>query len=127
MRAQGNTKGAILHFQQALEIDEEVYGPDHPNVAFRACILADILHDMGGLMDARSLYRRALEIIESAYGPNHLDAAILSNNLGNIAKAQGEPAEARKRFEKALRVYRHRLGEEHPCVKCILYQLKTLE
>ena len=64
------------------------FGPNHPKVALRSCILGDLLRDLGGLTKVRSHYRRALQIIESSYCLTNLDATLILNNLGNTARSQ---------------------------------------
>ena len=50
--------------RRALAIDEESYGPDHPEVATDLNNLAVLLKDTNRLAEAESLSRRALAIDE---------------------------------------------------------------
>jgi tetratricopeptide (TPR) repeat protein len=53
-------KGAKEHYERALEIDEKVLGPDHPNVAMHIGNLGRVLRDQGDLDEARENFERTL-------------------------------------------------------------------
>ena len=55
--------------RRALAIDEESYGPDHPNVAIRLNNLAHLLQATNRLAEAEPLMRRALAIDEKSLRP----------------------------------------------------------
>ena len=55
--------------RRALAIDEQSYGPDHPDVAIDLNNLAQLLQATNRLAEAEPLMRRALAIDEQAYGP----------------------------------------------------------
>ena len=67
---------ARSHYERALEIDEQVYGADHPQVAIDLNNLAGVLQDLGELAQARSHFERALEISEQVYGADHPNVAV---------------------------------------------------
>ena len=71
--------------RRALAIDEQSYGPDHPDVAIRLNNLALLLQDTNRLAEAEPLMRRALAIDEKSYGPDHPNVAIRLNNLAAAA------------------------------------------
>jgi len=70
-RAQGKFSEAEPHFLRALEIDEQVYGPDHPNVAAHLNNLAGNYLALGKLAEAEPLLKRAWMIWESKLGPDN--------------------------------------------------------
>ena len=72
--------------RRALEIDEQSYGPDHPNVAGDLNNLAQLLQDTNRLGEAEPLMRRALEIDEHSHGPDHPKVAIRLNNLARCCR-----------------------------------------
>ena len=74
-------EGAEPLYRRALEINEKVLGPDHPDTAQILNNLAGLLHDKGDYEGAEPLYRRALEICEKVLGPDHPDTAQILNNL----------------------------------------------
>ena len=69
--------------RRALAIDEQSYGPDHPDVAIDLNNLAALLQDTNRLADAEPLMRRALAIDEQSYGPNHPNVATASTTWPN--------------------------------------------
>jgi hypothetical protein len=62
--------------RRALEIDEQSFGSNHPNVAIRLNNLAQLLKDTNRLQEAEPLMRRALQIDEQSFGSNHPNVAI---------------------------------------------------
>ena len=67
--------------RRALAIDENSYGPEHPEVATDLNNLATLLQATNRLEDAEPLMRRALAIDEQNYGPAHPEVATDLNNL----------------------------------------------
>jgi len=105
---------ARLLFEQALGIDEKVFGPDHPNTAASLNNLAILLEDLGDFQGSRPLKARALAIEERTFGPDHPRTAIGINNLGYLLQAQGDYVGARPYFERALLIREKALGPDHP-------------
>jgi tetratricopeptide (TPR) repeat protein len=58
-------------YRRALAINEESFGPDHPNVATSLNNLAELLKATNRLAEAEALLRRALAIRETSFGPDH--------------------------------------------------------
>jgi len=92
-----------LH-ERALEIDEKVYGPDHPTVAIRVNNLGGVLRTMGDLEGATERFEQAIKIAENAYGPDHPDVAVYVNNLGYVLYEMGDLAGAKDHVERALKI-----------------------
>jgi len=82
----GKYKRCLPLFPAATGVAEASFGPIHPEVALRACILGDLLYDLESFSEARSQYRRALAIMEALSGEDHMDVAIILKSLGNTAK-----------------------------------------
>jgi len=67
--------------RSALEIDEQSFGPDHPNVAIDLKNLARLLEDSNRLAEAEPLMRRVIEIflrftVATGHEHPHLRGAI---------------------------------------------------
>ena len=75
--------------RRALAIDEESFGPGHPNVAASLNNLAQLLQDTNRLAEAEPLMRRALAIDEESFGLGHPNVAIRPEQSG--AAASGRP------------------------------------
>ncbi len=57
--------------RRALAIDEESFGPGHPDVAIDLNNLALLLQATNRLAEAEPLMRRAVEIWTASLGPDH--------------------------------------------------------
>jgi tetratricopeptide (TPR) repeat protein len=113
---EGDLNGALSYTQRALRIDEEVYGPDHPEVATDANNIGAILDAEGDLDGALSYTQRALKIDEKVYGPDHPEVATDANNIGQILKAKGDLDGALSYTQRALKVDERVYGPDHPDV-----------
>jgi len=115
--------GAKKSYERALQIDEKVYGPDHPNVAIRVNNLGGVLEDLGDLAGAKNCFERALTIDEKVYGPDHPKVAIRVNNLGVILEDLGDLAGAKESYRRALEIDEKVYGPDHPNVATIVNNL----
>ncbi len=98
----GEYKIAIAYYEQALTIDLNTHGEDHPDVAINR-------NNLGATWDALGEYKKAIGYYEQAlvsdlktYGEDHPDVAIDHNNLGMAWHALGEYAKAIGYLEQAL-------------------------
>jgi len=66
---------ALRVYTLALTIIEEVYGPDHPEVASTLGNLGIVQRQLGEFEAARATQTRALTIEEAVYGPDHPEVA----------------------------------------------------
>lgn len=81
-------------FKKILAIDEQLLGPNDPEVARSLDNLADLYLSQGRHFEAERLYRRALTIREEALGPDHPATAKSRRNLHRIGADAAVPAEA---------------------------------
>ncbi|MBK8988984.1 MAG: tetratricopeptide repeat protein [Chloroflexi bacterium] len=102
------------YYERALAINEQSFGPTHPDTAQSLNNLGYLLRAMGQLADARPYYERALAIREQALGPTHPDTALSLNNLGALLQVMGQLADARPYYERALAIREQALGPTHP-------------
>jgi tetratricopeptide (TPR) repeat protein len=109
-------KEAKVLFTRALHLAEQVYGPDHPDVAIDVSNLGSVLQDLGDLQGAKKNYERALAIGEAVCGPDHPTVATLVNNLGDVLQDLGDLQGAKKNFERALAIDESSYGPDHPTV-----------
>ncbi len=99
--------------QRALQIREQLLGPEHLD-------MAECLHSLGWLYGEQSRYRdaepffqRVLHIRERLLGPEHLDVAESLHRLGDLHFEQGHYKDAEPFFQRALIIREHLLGAEH--------------
>ena len=75
----------VPFFKELLYKDEQTYGPDHPDVAWRLNNLADLYRALGRYADAQPLFERALNLLSKTRGPKHpsVGMQILKRNYGD--------------------------------------------
>jgi nephrocystin-3 len=112
--------------EKALQIDEKIYGPDHPNVAIRLNNLAQLLQAKNRLKEAELLMKRALSIDEKYYGHDHPEIAISLNNLALLLQATNRLKEAIPLMERAVIINETIYGKDHPNFAYMLGNLALL-
>ena len=126
LREQARYAEAEAFFQQSLQIMEQVFGPDHPDVANSLIGLAVLYSEQGKYAEAEPLYQRALRIQEQTLGPDHPDVAYPLLNLASLYKEQGKYAEAEPLYQRCLHIREQALGSDYPDVAYPLYGLANL-
>jgi tetratricopeptide (TPR) repeat protein len=104
-----------LH-REALEVQLEVLGHEHPQVATTRNNLAAVLFSQKRYDEAIELYGSALELRETVLGPKHPFVATTLSNLAVAYKASGKLADAVELHERALEIRLEALGTVHPDV-----------
>ncbi len=89
LQTRGQFAEAKVAFGRALRIDEQAYGPEHPNVAIRVSNLGSVLQDLGDLAGARAHFERALRIFQKFLGDDHPNTRIARNNLRALEQSRG--------------------------------------
>jgi len=110
----------------ALEIDEQMLGSGHPNVANRLNNLAHLLKETNRLTEAEPLMWRALSIDEKSYGSEHPNVAIHLGNLAQLLQDTNRLSEAEPLMWRALSIDEKSYGVEHPHVARDLNNLAQL-
>jgi len=113
-------------YRRAVAISEEVYKPDHPELATYLNNLAQLLKATNRLAEAEPLYRRALAIDEKALGPDHPNVAIRLNNLATLLQDTNRLEEAESLYRRALAIDERVYGPDHPSVAIRLNNLAGL-
>jgi tetratricopeptide (TPR) repeat protein len=112
--------------RRALEIDEESFGTEHPNVAIRLNNLAQLFQTTNRLGDAEPLMRRALEIDEKSFGTEHPNVARDLNNLARLLQETNRLSEAEPLMWRALEIDEKSFGPDHPEVAINLNNVALL-
>jgi len=69
--ALGDAAGALPLFRRALDSQERVLGPEHPDTLGSVNNLAQCLDTLGRPVEAEALHRRALKPLIGRVGPEH--------------------------------------------------------
>ena len=112
--------------RHALNIQEKIQEPDHPDVATSLNNLAELLRGQSKLADAEILCRRALEIREKIQVPDHHSVATSLNNLAGLLEGQGNREEAESLYRRALNIRQTVLEPNHPAIANSLNNLAGL-
>ncbi|MCP5420172.1 MAG: tetratricopeptide repeat protein [Gammaproteobacteria bacterium] len=102
---EGAFQDTEVAYRLALEIVEEVAGPNHLGVAWRLRVLALLYKNQGRYAEAEPPFKRALAIWEKAPDPNPSDVANGLNDLALLYQDQGHYAEAKPLFKRALAIW----------------------
>lgn len=122
----GQHEAAEPILRRALQLDEIIFGSDHPRVAIALNNLATFLNDTNRLREAEPLLRRALLIDETSYGPDYPSLSIALNNLATLLQATNRLAEAESLLRRALQIDTNNFGSNHLRVAIDLNNLATL-
>ena len=106
------TKSKDYH-QRALEIEINVLGAKHIDVATSYNNLGVVHKALGELEPAMDYHQQALEIQINVLGAKHIVVAGSYNNLGLVYKALGELEQAKEYHQRALEIQINMLGAKH--------------
>jgi len=117
----GVTYLRLGHYEEAegllrssLKMWQDLYGPDHPDLAEPLTSLAVLRHERGDYEEAELMYRNALAIKRKQYGGDeHEDVMNILNNLALLLQDKGDLAAAEPIFRKILEIDRKLWGREH--------------
>lgn len=93
-------------FIKTMQIDEKMFGSDHPYVAMSKSHLAGIYMETGNLEKSRKFREEAMEIYLDSYGPDHYYLAAMYLNYGKLLSLQGEYEKAENYFKRSESVYK---------------------
>lgn len=99
---QSDLELAASSVARMLEIDERIYGPEHPIVATDLSYASNVDMIRGDVPAAREKLERALEIAKVTTGLEHPEAAIWRANLGMLDESEGKFDEAIAAYESSL-------------------------
>jgi tetratricopeptide (TPR) repeat protein len=100
--------------RQALLIEQNALGEEHPDTLTSMNNLAATLWQMGELPGARALQEKVLEICRRVQGEEHPHTLASINNLATTLRQMGDLPGARALHKKVLAIRRRVQGEEHP-------------
>lgn len=98
----GDYNGALANFENALRINNAIYGEDHPTVAFVKTNLAQVFLQRGSKAKAIENLESAKAIYINTYGFKHPEIANIENILGGIYFKEGKFKEALVHYQRSL-------------------------
>ena len=117
---------AIVRLQHGLALREQLFGPEHPELAPFHNTWGNALFFQRDYEGALEHYREALRLWELNFGPEHPDVASVNNNIGAVHLKRGEHDQARPYFERVLASYELSLGPDNPQLAATLTNLGSL-
>jgi serine/threonine-protein kinase len=97
---------------EALELQREIHGPDHPAVASTLLGLAATLHDQGSFDEAEALLLDAIE--RGAADRPTPSMASLMLNVGMVRRLREQYVDADRFLAESLQLHENLLGSAHP-------------
>lgn len=125
--AQGRREQAALAAEGALAGAEELWGPEHPQVARAAWMLADALRGRGREERVVELYRQSLEIEASLHGEEHPAVGQKALALGLHLEETGRREDARDAYRRARDAFAAALGPDSDAADAARRHLARLE
>jgi tetratricopeptide (TPR) repeat protein len=109
----GDVEGARPYFERALELSEQVWGPEHPNAVGPLHDLARVHRALGNTSSARDHLERALALQRVTFGSDeHPAIARTHAMLAPLIATDGDLDGAQAMLEGALSTQRNVLGDD---------------
>jgi eukaryotic-like serine/threonine-protein kinase len=124
---EGHYEDARKTYEQALAIDTQVFGADHPDIANVLNNIGNVYRVEGKLDDAKKAYDRALAIRIAAFGPDHPSVGTSYNSLGNYYGTIGDLPTAMQYYDKEIALIEKRVGPNSFELVASLSNLADLE
>ncbi len=116
-------------YRRALAIDEQTFGPDHPQLATDLNNLAMLLKDTNRFSGTEPLFRRIVQILEKFEqdtGHRHTNYATALDNLALLLTATNRVSEAERLYRRALAIDEQTFGPDNPKIALDLNNLAML-
>jgi tetratricopeptide (TPR) repeat protein len=126
LQTQARYQEALPLLRRALELDEQDFTREHPQVSIRLHNLALVLVKLDRLGEAEPLFRRALAIDEACYGLHHPQVATDLHSLAQLLASTKQLSEAEKKFRRALAIDESLLDAMHPRIALRLNSLAQI-
>jgi tetratricopeptide (TPR) repeat protein len=98
----GQYDQAERFFRQSIEMETNIYGRNHPNVAYDLKGLAFLYTKQGKYDEAETIFKQVLVIEENVFGPEHLDLEDTLQGLASVYSLKGEYPAAEALYKRAL-------------------------
>jgi len=108
---------------RVVDLDRQLYGPRHPNVAEDLLNLGAMQLQWGHYAEAERFDREALDLIRSWFGKDHNETASALTAVGRVLVAANRTDEALGMLREALSIQERAYGPTHPRVASALTEL----
>jgi tetratricopeptide (TPR) repeat protein len=112
-KEQGNLSQAERLCRLGLELQEKVYRPNHPYVAYTLRILGEIYRKQSRYQQAKNVLDRAIAIMRAVRSDDGQEIAPFKVDMARLLMAAGELPEAEAYFKEALPVISRSFGPQH--------------
>jgi len=116
LQEKGKSADAEAAFREALAMQVDLLGEDHPEVVTTLSNLGNVLANQNRYDEAEALLTKGLGLLRKLYGDEHIAVATQINNIAAFYKSKGDLEAAEASQREALAMFRKLLGEEHPRV-----------
>jgi tetratricopeptide (TPR) repeat protein len=123
---QGRLDEAETICLSGLELQEKVYSPTHPFVAYTLRILGEIYRRQGRFREATDSLDRAMAIMRRVSGEDDPDMAPVKVDMARLLLAKGDFAQAESYFKNAIAVIEGSYGPTHLYTARVLTSMAEL-
>ncbi|CAF0977592.1 unnamed protein product [Didymodactylos carnosus] len=144
-KAIGKYDSALMHYERALDIEQQLLSDNHPDIAETYKNIGEIYNQQGDHAHALGYYERAQQIVLKLLPPNHPGFSTTYNNIDEVYYNRNDDTQVMNYHEKALQIRLSSLPPDHPSIvedylyigkvcygakefdKCLKYYKKSLE
>lgn len=120
----GNYREADPITQRLVEESTSFYGSDNPNTIHALARRADIVTELGKVIEAESLLRLVLDLEGRTHGRDSIEAATAMHELGTFLRRFTHNAdESIRLLAHGVEIYSRVFGEQHPDVATAMSSL----
>jgi eukaryotic-like serine/threonine-protein kinase len=112
LRDEGRLAEAAELHEQALAMNRNLFGEEHPGVAISLEALATVLERQGKLSEAESVLRKALAVRVAVLVPEHPTVALSLDHLAALLLSEGKLAEAEPLARQCLAIREKRIPDD---------------
>jgi len=112
LRNLGRYDEALEQARASVAIDEQILGPQHPDLSRALFTLGTTLYHMAHYEEAETVLRRGVSVARASLG-DHPTTATALNNLGLVLMDWHGLDEAERVYSEALRIATAQLGPRH--------------
>ncbi|MBL7787823.1 MAG: tetratricopeptide repeat protein [Chitinophagales bacterium] len=110
----GDYEPAKNYFLQAIDIQTQHFGTQHPTLATSYSNLALVLQDLGDYEQAKDYLLQAIALQTQHFGAQHPTLATLYSNLATVLRDLGDYEPAKDYLLRAIALETQHFGTQHP-------------